>query len=273
MPTLETNKQHWEDYEWPQGGDEWSVAWGGSEYVWYAVLLPRLLRFLPAPRVLEIAPGFGRWTHYLKELCDDLIVIDLAAQCIEACKRRFAESHHITYHVNDGLSLEAVPARSIDFVFSYDSLVHAEASVIRSYLRQLAEKLTPDGVGFIHHSNLAAAMPALTPGSSPPDIHWRAHDMSAARFVDYCNEVGLRCIAQEIVDWGGEPRLDCFSVFTRPGSRFARPLRVSETSTFMAEAGRLRALSELYGGPPADSAGAAGAPGVLSRLKRWLLRG
>ena len=175
--------------------------------------------------------------------------------------------------MNDGLSLEAVPARSIDFVFSYDSLVHAEAPVIRSYLRQLAEKLTPDGVGFIHHSNLAAIMPALSPGSSPPDIHWRAHDMSAARFVEYCNEVGLRCIAQEIVDWGDEARLDCFSVFTLPGSRFARPLRVAETPTFMAEAGRLKALSELYGGLPADPASAAGAPGVLSRLKRWFRRG
>ena len=40
-------------YAWPQGGDEWSVAWGGSEYVWFAVLLPRLLRFVPA--------GTGCW--------------------------------------------------------------------------------------------------------------------------------------------------------------------------------------------------------------------
>jgi SAM-dependent methyltransferase len=272
MPTLDTNKQHWEDYEWPQGGDEWSVAWGGSEYVWYAVLLPRLLRFLPAPRVLEIAPGFGRWTQYLKELCDELIVVDLAAQCIEACKRRFAESHHITYHVNDGLSLECVPARSVDFVFSYDSLVHAEAAVLRGYLRQLAEKLTPDGVGFIHHSNLAAIAPPAAPGSPPVDLHWRAHDMSAALFVEYCNQAGLRCIAQEIIDWGGEPRLDCFSVFTLPGSRFARPLQVTETSTFMAEAERLRAISQLYGGtPPADPA-AASAPSVLARLSRWLRR-
>src|SRR5512143_2258054 len=124
MPTLALNKQHWDAYAWPQGGDEWSAAWGGSEYVWYAVLLPRLLRFVPAGTILEIAPGYGRWTQYLKELCDRMILVDLAAQCIDACQRRFADSHHITYCVNDGLSLECVPPRSVDFVFSYDSLVH-----------------------------------------------------------------------------------------------------------------------------------------------------
>jgi SAM-dependent methyltransferase len=272
MPTLDVNKQHWDDYDWPQGGEEWSVAWGGSEYVWYAVLLPRLLRFLPTSRALEIAPGFGRWTQYLKELCDDLTVVDLAAQCIAACQRRFAESHHITYHVNDGLSLAMVPAKSIDFVFSYDSLVHAEAHVLESYLRQLAEKLAADGVGFIHHSNLAAIVPP-TPGAPPPDIHWRAHDMSATLFVEYCAASGLRCIAQEIVDWGGHRALDCFSVFTLPGSRFDRPLQVHETATFMAEAERLKAIARLYGAPTAAEAAAPEPPpGVAARLARWLRR-
>lgn len=273
MPTLATNKQHWDAYDWPQGGDEWSAAWGGSDYVWCAVLLPRLLRFVPAPTVLEIAPGYGRWTQYLKELCDRLIVVDLAAQCIDACRARFADATHITYHVNDGLSLDCVPARSVDFVFSYDSLVHAEAAVVRGYVHQLAEKLTADGVGFLHHSNLAALVPAPAPGQPPPDIHWRAHDMSAALFVEFCREAGLQCIAQEIVDWGGQAQLDCFSVFTRPGSRFARPLQVIETPTFMAEAARLRGLAALYGGlPPAAEPPAPPPPGVWSRVARWLRR-
>ncbi len=271
MPTLASNKEHWDTYAWPQGGDEWSVAWGGSEYVWFSVLLPRLLRFVPAGTVLEIAPGFGRWTEYLKDLCEEMIVVDLAAQCIEACRKRFAETHHITYHVNDGLSLECVSPHSVDFAFSYDSLVHAEAAVLQSYLRQLAEKLTPDGVGFFHHSNLAAIVEPA-PGEPPPDIHWRAHDMSAARFVEFCSEAGLLCVAQELIDWGGTPRLDCFSVFTLPGSRFARPLRTIETPTFMAEAARLRTIAEVYGG--VGSATTHAPPqSAFARLTRWLRRG
>jgi hypothetical protein len=43
--------------------------------------------------------------------------------------------------------------RSIDLALSFDSLVHAEADVLSSYLAQLATKLRSDGVAFIHHSN------------------------------------------------------------------------------------------------------------------------
>jgi cyclopropane fatty-acyl-phospholipid synthase-like methyltransferase len=39
-----------------------------------------------------------------------------------------------------------------DFVFSFDSLVHVESDVIENYLTQLAKKLKPNGIGFIHHS-------------------------------------------------------------------------------------------------------------------------
>ncbi|MBR8827309.1 MAG: hypothetical protein DSM107014_05285 [Gomphosphaeria aponina SAG 52.96 = DSM 107014] len=47
-----------------------------------------------------------------------------------------------------------IPDDSIDLVFSNDSLVHAEADVIESYLAQLSLKLKVNGVGFIQHSNL-----------------------------------------------------------------------------------------------------------------------
>ena len=83
-------------------------------------------------------------------------MVDMAEHCIDACRRRFASDTHISYHVNDGKSLEMVQDDSTDFVFSFDSLVHAEADVIEIYLRQLARKLTPNGVAFIHHSNIGA---------------------------------------------------------------------------------------------------------------------
>ena len=75
------------------------------------------------------------------------MVVDISERCIEACRQRFAAESHIAYHANDGRSLEMVADRSIDFVFSFDSLVHADADVIEDYLRQLGRKLTPNGVG------------------------------------------------------------------------------------------------------------------------------
>lgn len=155
MGTIEQNKFTWDStYDWEQQGDEWSSAWGGVDRQWYATILPRMHAFVPTGTILEIAPGFGRWTKYLKDLCEDLILVDLSEQCIQTCQKRFDTCSHIKYFVNDGKSLEMIPDDSIDFVFSFDSLVHAEDDVIKAYTEQLAKKLKDDGVGFIHHSNI-----------------------------------------------------------------------------------------------------------------------
>jgi len=157
MATIEQNLQRWKvNYQWSDAGEEWSSDWGGSKAQWYGAILPRIHPYLPTGTILEIAPGYGRWTDHLKNHCEKLIIVDLAENCIEACQQRFASEPKITCHVNDGKSLAMVPDNSIDFVFSFDSLVHAEADVIQSYLNQLATKLKPTGFGFLHHSNLGA---------------------------------------------------------------------------------------------------------------------
>ena len=200
---------------------------------------------------------FGRLTQYLKDLCTSLIVIDIAERCIEACKQRFSSCSHITYHTNDGKSLDMIPDQSVDFVFSFDSLVHAEADVIEAYLSQVTRKLKPDGVGFIHHSNSGAfILPAKK--SLPPPLkglamilrrHWRAESMTARLFEEYCEQAGLQCITQEIINWIAKyPPLpiDCFSLFTPKDSVWARPNKVYRNMNFRQEALYLGKLSRLY---------------------------
>jgi cyclopropane fatty-acyl-phospholipid synthase-like methyltransferase len=113
--------------------------------------LPRLHEFLPTGTLLEIAPGHGRWTDYLLDHCDRLIGVDLAEKCVEACRRRFADRPHATFHKNDGRSLGMVGDGEIDFAMSFDSLVHCEADVVESYVRELARTLSEHGAAFIHH--------------------------------------------------------------------------------------------------------------------------
>ena len=93
-------------------------------------LLPRLKSFVPASTILGIAPGFGRWTQFLRPLCSKLVLVDVSPKCIAACQRRFAGNEGIQYHVNDGQSLAMVADESVDFAFSFDSLVHVEAPVL-----------------------------------------------------------------------------------------------------------------------------------------------
>ena len=90
MPSVKDNLKKWTaEYDWATQGEEWSTAWGGSEAQWFGAIFPRIHAFLPTDTVLEIAPGFGRWTHYLRNWCQRLIVVDLAENCITACRQRF----------------------------------------------------------------------------------------------------------------------------------------------------------------------------------------
>jgi SAM-dependent methyltransferase len=157
MADVDHNLAIWSnEWDWSTQGDEWSAWWGDSRAMWYGALLPRIHSFLPAGTILEIAPGYGRWTQFLKDACEHLVIVDLTEGCIEHCRERFSASTNIEYHVNDGRSLAMVADGSIDFAFSFDSLVHVEADVMNAYLEQLASKLSPDGVGFIHHSNIGS---------------------------------------------------------------------------------------------------------------------
>ena len=261
MPTIEFNKQFWgEQYVWKKGGDEWSRPWGGAEAQWYGSILPRIHAFVPAGTILEIAPGFGRWTQYLKGICQHLTVVDLNRSCIEKCEERFASSSNISYYVNDGTSLEMIPHNSVDFAFSFDSLVHVEIQVLEAYVTQLASKLTQNGVGFFHHSNIGEyqrrwryqnRIPQtirryLTQKKVLSNDHLRAFSVTAAKFAELCDSAGLCCITQELVSWRERLLIDAFSVFTRKGSKWARPNKVFNNHHFMKEAEHISILFNLY---------------------------
>jgi hypothetical protein len=113
-------------------------------------ILPRISAFVPTDTILEIAPRYGRWTVFLKDLCKRLIIVDLSERCIDRCQKRFADCGDISYFVNDGRSLEMVVDGSVDFIFSFDSLVHAEDTVLNAYVGEFAKKLRPNGVGSLY---------------------------------------------------------------------------------------------------------------------------
>ncbi len=238
------NRTYWSNYEWPESGDEWSQAWGGTEYLWYGTILPRIHSFLPSEHILEIAPGFGRCTQYLLKQCQKLTVVDLAEKCIGACKKRFSDYSHIHYYVNDGKSLDMIEDHSIDFVFSWDSLVHVEEDVIYSYLGYLTSKLKPGGIGFLHHSNIGAFRDPATGILSVENRHWRGESMSAELFREYCKKVGLRCLSQEMVNWGDDVLNDCFSLFMRDDGKQGAETVVIANKEFMKEAERANKIAK-----------------------------
>jgi SAM-dependent methyltransferase len=261
MPTSEENVRAWnQDHRWSSTDDDWSAMWGNCEAQWWGSIYPRIHTFLPCEQILEIAPGFGRWTNLLRQHCERLTAVDLSQRCVEHCRERFRDQPHMTFVHNDGRSLEFVGDRSIDFAFSFDSLVHAEADVIEAYIHQLARKLRPNGIAFIHHSNAYHYRRRFAPGRLVPLMwrsrlmrfrllprdHMRAASMSAERFADICVRAGCRCVSQELVNWGYLRDLDCFSIFTPNGSAWDRELRRISNPYFLDEARSFKSASALY---------------------------
>lgn len=248
MGSIQENLNSWTHYDWSQGGDDWSWEWGGTHFLWWGTIFSRIHPFFPVDTVLELAPGHGRCTQYLKDMCHHLIAVDLVPGCIEACQRRFAGIDTLEFHVNDGRSLPMVADQSIDFLFSWDSMVHVEADEMQAYTKEFSRVLKPGAFGFVHHSNTGALM---DPNSSLyvegyENKHWRAASMSAERFRTWCDDAGLSCVSQELIAWSGTELNDVFSLFTHADSPHARPTVIHENHAFMEEARKLLKRASLY---------------------------
>lgn len=264
MPTITENRAVWDgSYSWRDGGGEWSRDWGSVPMQWYGTILPRIHSFLPASTVLEIGCGYGRWTQYLADHCERLVAVDLSQECIEACRRRFMEASHASFHRNDGVSLGMIEEESVDFVFSFDALPLVDESTMAAYIAQLSRILRKEGVAFLHHSNLGAyrhwnglmrRMPRLGDllrrlGFPERDLHWRDPSVSSEA-VSHCAVMqGLRCISQETFRWGTRfLSVEGFSVLVRQDSSRDRECRRLHNRSFDVEVANLAKLARLYGG-------------------------
>jgi SAM-dependent methyltransferase len=258
MPSLKKNIKLWNsDYDWSDKGEEWSRTWSDSQNQWDMYLYPRIRAFLPADSILEIGCGFGKWTQFLKEYTSSLTAIDLSAKCIDHCKDLFRKDTNVSLYVNDGVSLDAIKRNSADFVFSFDSLVHADKEVINRYIQQIPAILKENGVAFIHHSNLGSypiykfieSFPKL-PGLFSRlgmGLHWRDTGVSAKFVNDCCNKAGLKCISQELMPWDRRKiYTDCISVIVKDDSGKNNFPVIYKNSSFGLEIDKAKVIKQLY---------------------------
>ena len=240
MPDVEWNRVAWNE-GWGNSGDEWSEAWGGASAQWHGSIYPRICNFLPAQRVLEIGPGRGRWSQFLLRHCTEYFGVDLSENCVASCRSRFAATSKAHFLATDGKSLQMVPDGSIDFVFSYDSLVHAELDVLQEYIWQIEQKLTATGIAFLHHSN--AASDGID--RNQVEQNFRGRSVSASLVRQLIEDVNGWPLIQEEINWGGPSRIDCHTTFCK--STFKRSVfRSLQNDSFMAEADLVRAFQSPY---------------------------
>ena len=230
MPSEEWNQKTWgNEQNWItyMNGEQWSHAWGGSSAQWYGLIFPRIAAFLPCNKILEIAPGFGRWTNFLIQNCNHLTGIDISKPCIDHCHKRWGNKS--TFILTNGTTIPT--KEKYDFVFSFDSLVHVEYEVIRAYISGILNNLSSTGYAFIHHSNLYEFRKDL-----PDNTHARALSVSADHVKCWIQEFGGKTVVQEKVNWGTTKLIDCFTLFTPNSNLTQKNTSIIENSNLMDNA-------------------------------------
>ncbi len=195
-----------------RNAEYFTVAEADMQRYWQSLIWPALEPHgIDFGCTLDLAAGHGRNSEILRKLAERLILVDINQECVDACRSRFGDDPRIVCVRNDGVSLAPIADDTVTFVYCFDSMVHFDSDVVRSYLAEFRRVLRPGGHGFCHHSNFDAR-PSSHFASNP---HWR-NFMSCQLFAHYCWKEGLTVLEQHVIDWAGEAALDGLTVVQKP---------------------------------------------------------
>ncbi len=199
-------------------GGYYADAESGMDWQWEHLIAP-YIQDADLSCVLELAPGHGRNSAKLiAQGARQLHLVDVNQTCIDACRRRFGERAGdcaMHYHVTGGDSLPFIGDESISFVYSFDSMVHFDKSIMLAYLREFARVMCPGATGYLHHSNYGA----IAPNSDWAKNVGNRSDMTAELFRAFCDAVGLEVTGQKMhgmAEGRGQDDLDCASLIRKP---------------------------------------------------------
>lgn len=101
--------------------------------------------------------------------------------------------------------------------------------------------------------------------------------MTAQVFKQYCEQAGLQCVSQEIINRATKYPLphDCLSLFTLKNSVWARPNRVFKNMLFSYESLYLSKLARLYSASSFEEQAGIydpASPGYQERQLAWKLK-
>lgn len=85
--------------------------------------------------VIEIGPGGGRWTRYMKDV-KQLYAIDYHQDILNEL-RGTLRWRNISFIKNNGDDFPGIPENSIDLVFSFGVFVHLDIDIIERYLKHM----------------------------------------------------------------------------------------------------------------------------------------
>ena len=246
LSRIEELSAFYDRFDWNHSGEGWARKWGGSQSQWRFTILPRIWNFLPTGVVVEIGPGLGRISHFLRPFAQKLILSDFNSHCVETCRSKFLDDANVECHLTDGLNIGHIPNESVDFVFSFYSLVNADPFALDKCLYEISQKLKTNRYAFIHHSN---GLPFGNYNNHELTVYSKHRDTesNADIVLGLIEKHGMTCKSQELVCWERSPFFtDCFTVFGKMDSRNGTaPIRI-ENWNFYQEVKMARSTSGVY---------------------------
>jgi SAM-dependent methyltransferase len=151
MNSLSANKLIWENWNWRDGGDEWTLSPEWKTSVVKTFIDPY---YVNCGTLLEIGPGAGRWTEYLIAKAGKLIGVDISETCVAECRNRFPSAE---FEVGNGKDIAMIPSGTVDAIWSFDVFVHINGAEFSSYIEEFRRVLKPAGLAIIHHGSVGGS--------------------------------------------------------------------------------------------------------------------
>lgn len=183
---------------------------GALDFFWSAGGICRgLFDRLDLQNTVELACGRGRHVPRYINSAGHITLVDILEKNIDLCRMRFSGTDKISYVVNNGCDLSALPNEQYTSLFTYDSMVHFELLDISNYLKETYRILRPGGKALFHHSNNDSDYKASYDNAAESRSF-----MSKNIFAYLAYRAGFEIEDQRIVDWV-EPEIDCLTLVVK----------------------------------------------------------
>ncbi|MGG7153602.1 class I SAM-dependent methyltransferase, partial [Clostridium neonatale] len=164
--------------------------------------------------VLDFACGKGRIAEVIRNKCRSLICCDISKEAIDSCKERFKKFENVKYIVGKENEIDFEDS-SIDFIYSWDAMVHFSYKNIDRYLCEFFRIVKPGGYVFIHYSNLLNE-DFITQKSELGFENIYCRSNIGKEDVEFLAiKHGFRVQCQDIIQWGEVKNLDCITILTK----------------------------------------------------------
>ncbi len=144
------NKKKLYGYEYGDPNSSYATADGYSHLGNYKKIKNKfILKFLNNEKtILEIGSLEGKWTQFFLK-AKKVICVDIIKDGFKKFIKKFPKSNIEFYHTK-GYELSGIPDKSVDIVFSMDSLMRSGVDIIEKYISESYRVIKDDGKICLH---------------------------------------------------------------------------------------------------------------------------